>query len=99
MLSYLNGREQRKVKGKVGVVKRVVRGCCYAELGVKEKEELGITDQGNYDQCSWKRKTTRRLVSKILNILSSMKVTKQRGTRRENRKHRRRERRDSPKQL
>jgi len=34
MLSHLHGREQRKVKGKVGVVK----GCCYAELGVKEKE-------------------------------------------------------------
>jgi len=77
----------------------VVGGCCYAELGVKAKEEFNITDQGKNDQCSWKRKTTRRLDSKILNILSFMKVTKQRGTRRENRKHRRRERRDSPKQL
>jgi len=41
MLFHLNGREQRKVKGKVGVVKRVVRGCCYAELEVK-KEEFGV---------------------------------------------------------
>jgi len=45
MLSYLNGREQRKVKGKVGVVKRVVRGCCYAELEVK-KEEFGVIRSG-----------------------------------------------------
>jgi len=43
MLSHLKGK---------GVVKKVVRGCCYAESGSKSKTMLVLPAQENYDSCS-----------------------------------------------
>jgi len=42
----------------------MVRGCCYAEWGVKDQEK--------YDSCLWKRKNTWSLDLKIFNFFLAL---------------------------
>jgi len=55
MLSHLKGK---------GVVKKVVKGCCYAERGSKRKTMLVLPAQENYDSCSWRGRTHGALIQK-----------------------------------
>jgi len=59
MMSHLKGK---------GVVKKVVRGCCYAEWGSKRKTMLVLPDLKKYASYPWKRKNTWRLNSKTMNV-------------------------------
>jgi len=47
-----------------GVVKKVVRGCCYAEWGSKRKTRLVLPAQEKYDSCSLRGRTHGALIQK-----------------------------------